>query len=292
MIKNFKVFKKTRNSILSAISSITGKKRFDSGSIDEFEERLLLSDIGVELVDSIIEKLNKSVSSEINIQEFLKNTFKEFLSDVEFEQTYDSKIIMVSGINGTGKTTSCAKLSNYYKNKGKKVCLIAADTFRAAAQEQIQYWANRNDIKCFMKTNSKDPSSVIFEGLSSDLSRDSDITIIDTAGRLHTSSNLMSELSKMERVIYKFENSYDSWISLDSTTGQNALNQIDVFKKSLNINGIILNKMDGSSKGGVVIPIMKFYQIPIKFLGVGEKDLDILEFNLDTYIDGLFNEEN
>ena len=292
MIKDFKILKKTRNSILNAISSITGKKRFDSESIDEFEEKLLLLDIGVDLVDEIIEKLDKAVSSEIDIRKFLKNTFKEFLSDIKFNQACDPKIIMVSGINGTGKTTSCAKLANYYKDKGKKVALIAADTFRAAAQEQIQYWANKNDIKCFVKANSKDPSSVVFEGLNSDLSRYSDITIIDTAGRLHTSANLMSELSKMQRVIYKFENSYDSWISLDSTTGQNALNQIDIFKENLDINGIILNKMDGSSKGGVVIPIMKSHQIPIKFLGVGEKDLDILEFNLDNYIDELFNEES
>ena len=188
--------------------------------------------------------------------------------------------------------TACAKLAKYYKSKGKKVFIIAADTFRAAAIEQIQFWSQKNDIHFFSKSKSNDPSSVIYDGLKSDLCSNSDVTLIDTAGRLHTSANLMSELSKMERVISKFHNNFDSWISLDATTGQNALQQIDIFRQNININGIILNKMDGSSKGGVAIPIMKNYKIPIKFIGIGEKDDDLVEFYLDNYLDGLFDEKN
>ena len=292
MIENFKIFKKTRSSIFNAISAIRGKSSLDSKSIEQFEERLLLSDIGFDLVDEIVQKISKGFKNGIKAEDFLKEIFKDFLSDLKFEEVGSSKIILISGINGTGKTTSCAKLSKYYKNQEKKVCLIAADTFRAAAQQQIQYWAEKNEINCFLKENSKDPSSVIFEGLRSEMSKESDVTIIDTAGRLHTSTNLMSELSKMERVIYKFADFYHSWISLDATTGQNALSQIDLFKKNIKINGIILNKMDGSSKGGVAVPIMKSHKIPIKFIGIGEGDEDIVQFNLDNYLEGLFSYED
>ena len=292
MIKKINFFKKTRNSILNAISTITGKKFLDFESIDEFEEKLLLSDIGFDLTEKIVQKIQGKIDSEVDIQDYIKQIFKEYLSDLKFSHSDSPNLIMISGINGTGKTTTCAKLAKYYKSKGKKVFIIAADTFRAAAIEQIQFWSQKNNIHCFSKSKSNDPSSVIYDGLKTELCSNSDVTIIDTAGRLHTSSNLMSELSKMERVISKFHDNYDSWISLDATTGQNSLQQIDIFKQNLKINGIVLNKMDGSSKGGVAIPIMKNYKIPIKFIGIGEQDDDFIKFCLDDYLDGLFYEKN
>ena len=288
----FRGFRKTRDKIFNAVSVITGRKKIDSDTIEKFEEELLLCDIGYDLTEKIVDAISLSVDKDIKPRDLIKHTVREFLSDISYENKLESSIIMISGVNGTGKTTSCAKLSNYYKLKGKKVCIIAADTFRAAAIEQIEYWAKKNNIDCFSSTASSDPSSIIFEGLSSDISKKSDITIIDTAGRLHTSLNLMSELSKMERVVNKFQTCYESWVSIDATSGQNALNQIDLFKKSLNVNGVILNKMDGSAKGGIAIPIMKNYQVPIKFIGVGEKDLDILEFSLEDYLEDLFGEED
>lgn len=286
--KTYNSLRKTRNSLFNAVSLITGKKKIDDGVIEEFEEKLLLCDIGFDVTEEIVSKLRMSVDSKIEIEKLIKNTILDFLSDVSFNNNDNSKIIMVSGINGTGKTTSCAKLAYYYKNRGQKVLIIAADTFRAAAKEQISYWCTRNNIECFDIQNSKDPSSIIFEGLKYCKDSNYDKVIIDTAGRLHTSVNLMNELNKMERVVEKFEESYNSWISIDSTSGKNAINQISIFQEHLKISGIILNKMDGSAKGGVAIPIMKKYGIPVSFIGIGEKIQDIEVFNLDDYLEGFF----
>ena len=290
--KTYKSLKKTRDSLFNAVSLITGKKKLDNFTIDKFEEKLLLCDIGFDVTEEIISKLKKSIDSKIEIETLIKNTISDFLIDISFGEEDRSGIIMVSGINGTGKTTSCAKLAHYYKNINKKVLVIAADTFRAAAKEQILFWCSENNIECFDMPNSKDPSSIIFEGLKYCKTSNYDKIIIDTAGRLHTSANLMNELNKMERVIEKFEDSYDSWISIDSTSGKNAINQISVFQKHLKISGIILNKMDGSAKGGAAIPIMKEYNIPVKFIGTGEKIDDIETFNLDSYLEGFFDEKN
>ena len=288
--KTYKSLKKTRNSIFNALSVITGKKKLDDDLIDEFEEKMLLSDIGFNLTQEIVSKLKPSISSSVSVEVLIKETISAYLDEVKFFTEFTSSVIMISGINGTGKTTTCAKLANYYKNKGNKVLVIAADTFRAAAQEQISHWCLKNEIDCFNRIASKDPSSIIFEGLKNNNKNNYDKIIIDTAGRLHTSLNLMNELSKMERVVEKFYNSYESWISLDATSGRNALSQIENFKKYLKVNGIILNKMDGSAKGGVAIPIMKKNNIPIKFIGVGEEINDIESFNLKSYLDGLFDE--
>ena len=290
--KTYKSLRKTRNSLFNAVSLITGKKKIDDVTIDDFEEKLLLCDIGFDVTEKIISKLKLSIDSKIKIEDLIKNTISDFLIDVPFDKDDSSNIVMVSGINGTGKTTSCAKLAHYYKKIDKKVIVIAADTFRAAAKEQIAYWCSNNDIECFDIQKAKDPSSIIFEGLKYSRTSNYDKIIIDTAGRLHTSISLMNELSKMERVIEKFEESYSSWISIDSTSGKNAINQISIFQKNLKINGIILNKMDGSAKGGAAIPIMKEYNIPIKFIGTGEKIEDIEIFNLDHYLEGFFDEKN
>ena len=289
--KTRKSLEKTRDSVFNALSIIRGKKQTDSNSINNFEEKLLLCDIGPELTDKIVSEFKLGLSSKITAQDFMKNTIKTYLQEVSFKEREDDKILLISGVNGTGKTTSCVKLAYYYRELGKKVLVIAADTFRAAAQNQISFWCNENNIECFSKESSNDPSSVIFEGLNTSIANQSEKIIIDTAGRLHTSINLMNELGKMERVINKFANSYQSWITLDSTTGQNALNQVDLFKKTLDINGIILNKLDGSAKGGAILSIMKSHNISVKFIGVGEKIEDIIKFNLDEYIESIFDEK-
>ena len=288
--KTYKSLKKTRTSFFNAISVITGKKKLDASIIDDFEEKLLLCDIGYEVCHEIIAKIKKSISANVSVEELIKGVIENFLSDVCFESR-NSKVVMISGINGTGKTTSCAKLANYYNKRDKKVLVVAADTFRAAAEEQILFWCADNKIDCFQKKEVKDPSAIIFECLKECSDLNYDKIIIDTAGRLHTSINLMNEVNKMERVIEKFELNYDSWISIDSTLGKNSINQIDFFKNYLKINGIILNKMDGSAKGGVAIPIMKKYNIPVKFTGIGEKIDDIEAFDLNKYLDGLLNEK-
>ena len=288
--KTYQGLKKTRNSLFNAVSLITGKRKLDDNAIDRFEEKILLCDVGFDLTQEIISRLKLSVSSKVKVEDLIKDTISGFLDKIVFDTKHTSSVIMISGINGTGKTTTCAKLANYYKNKGDKVLVIAADTFRAAAKEQISYWCRKNRIDCFDASASKDPSSIIFEALKNNFKEDYSRIIIDTAGRLHTSSNLMNELSKMERVIEKFDNNYDSWMSIDSTSGRNSLNQIEIFKKHLKVNGVVMNKMDGSAKGGVAIPIMKEYNIPIKFIGIGEKVDDMELFNLSSYLDGLFDE--
>ena len=288
--RTYKGLKKTRNSLFNAVSLITGKKKLDDDLIDEFEEKILLSDIGFDLTEEIISKLKLTVRSNVEVKALIKDTILSFLSKVPFDVVSEPIVTMVSGINGTGKTTVCAKLANYYKNKGRKVLVIAADTFRAAAQEQISYWCSSSNIDCFKMSSSKDPSSIIFEGLKKNFKSKYDNIIIDTAGRLHTSSNLMKELNKMERVVEKFDDCYNSWISIDSTSGKNAISQIEIFRKHLKINGILLNKMDGSAKGGVAIPIMKEHNIPVKYIGLGERIDDIEIFDLRNYLDGLLDE--
>ena len=289
--KAYKKLKKTSNAFLNAISVISNKEKINQDTLDIFEEKLLLCDLGFELSDKIVEEVRNKPILNKDIKGSVKKIIKNFLKDISFNSENPSQIVMISGINGTGKTTTCAKLANYYKSAGKSVSIIGADTFRAAAQEQIAHWCEKNDINYFSNLSSKDPSSIIFEGLSLLEDKKKDVIIIDTAGRLHTSINLMNELAKMERVINKFNASYSSWISIDSTTGQNALSQIDLFQSSLKINGIILNKMDGTSKGGIALPIMSKYAIPVKFLGIGENIEDIVKFDLDNYLESLFYEE-
>ena len=286
--KTYKSLQKTRNSFFNAFSVITGKKKIDESSINDFEEKLLLCDLGFDFTDQIIKKIKNGIDSEFKAEDAIKGLIKNYLKDLSFSCNNEKRIVMISGVNGSGKTTLCAKLSKYYKDLGKNVSVIGADTFRAAAQEQIAHWCLNNNINFFTNTHSKDPSSVIFEGLDSLKESNFDKIIIDTAGRLHTSINLMNELNKMQRIIMKFEESYNNWISIDSTLGQNSVKQIEIFKNHINIDGIVLNKMDGSAKGGVAIPIMKKYGIPVKFIGTGESVEDIEFFNLDSYLESLF----
>ena len=284
--------KKTANSFLNVISFIKNHDSMDSIDIENLEEKLLLCDVGFEITNKIIESISKNYSKNLNLNDHIKQTLKDMLDFSMNKETLKSKVLLISGVNGTGKTTFCAKLSNYMKLHNKNICLIAADTFRAAAVEQLKYWSTKNDIPCISNSNSNDPSSVIFDGLKSELSQNADLTIIDTAGRINTNTNLMNELSKIEKIIKRFTNSFDSWLSIDANLGQNSLSQIETFKKNININGVVINKMDGSSKGGIAFPIIYKYKIPITFIGIGEKNTDILPFDLNDYLDKLLYEEN
>ena len=282
---------KSRKKIMNAISFISGKKYLDQEAIDHFEELLISSDIGVDITDEIIFDISKSINKEISPINFIKNKIRDLLGSFE-DSLSDEKIIQVVGVNGVGKTTFCAKVSQYYKNQGENVLIIGADTYRAAASHQIKQWAEKYDIKHAINSNSSSPSSIIYDALQSNDLKSIDRVIIDTAGRLHTSKNLMQELKKMETIISKFSSSYSNWIVLDSIMGQNSINQISLFNDSLSLKGIVLNKMDSSSKGGVIIPIMQKYNIPVKFIGIGEGIDDLIPFEFDAYLNGLIGTDN
>jgi len=231
-----------------------------------------------------------------------KNRKEEFLSKVEdylvsalpeskaIQQDKNSPIaLLVVGVNGTGKTTSAAKLAHYYKSMGKKVLLVAADTYRAAAVEQLKTWANRLDVNIVCNTQSQQPSAILFDGLNAAKSQGTDIVIVDTAGRLHTYKNLMIELEKMYRVIESRFPEFEihSLITLDASLGQNSLIQAREFSNTVQVDGAMLTKMDGTAKGGIVFPLFKELKIPVKFIGVGEDMDDLIVFNRNEYVQGL-----
>ena len=284
--------KKTSNAFMKVVSYINKHDSIEKIEIENLEEKLLLCDVGYDITNKIIQSLSQNFSRELKLTQYLKNTLIDLLADSMNNNVFKSNVLLISGVNGTGKTTFCGKLSNYLKLQGKSVCIIAADTFRAAAFEQLKFWSIKNDVPFIGNSKSKDPSSVIFDGLKSDLSKKSDLTIIDIAGRINTNENLMNELSKIDRTIKKFVDPYDSWISVDANLGQNTLSQISTFRNKININGIVMNKMDGTSKGGIALPIIYNNKLPIKFIGIGEKSTDILPFDLNDYLDKLLYDEN
>tara|TARA_A100001011_G_C14305405_1_gene842855 strand:+ start:1538 stop:2470 length:933 start_codon:yes stop_codon:yes gene_type:complete len=292
--ETFKGLTKSRKKILNAFSFISGKKYIDEKSIIGFEALLLSSDVGLEVTDEVVNSIKKMSDKNALPLNLVKQKIKSLIN-IDIDEKENSKIIQVVGVNGVGKTTCCAKIAEYYKNQGLKTIVIGADTYRSAASNQIKFWCDSNSIDCIVSKNAKNPSSLLYESLSSINLDDTDKVIIDTAGRLHTSLNLMQELKKMESVISKFSNNYANWIAIDAITGQNSANQIGVFANYLKLCGIIINKMDGSSKGGVILPAIKKYKIPFKFIGVGENINDLIPFDFDRYLDGLlglYDEKN
>ena len=201
------------------------------------------------------------------------------------------KTVLIVGINGSGKTTSAAKIAAYYSNNAEKVMLVAADTYRAAAIDQLKIWAERLKIKLLANESSSDPASVAYDGVNSGLSNNYDRIIIDTAGRMNTSANLMNELSKIYKVINKKTDNISVLMVLDANTGQNAINQVNDFNKAIPVDGIILTKMDGTTKGGIAIPILSELKIPICYIGIGEKLDDLIPFDIDYYLEGLISNE-
>ena len=271
-------------------------RKVDEDLLDELEEALIMSDIGVDTSVEIINNLRQKVKKEnIKNTEDVKNALRELMKEILNVETKDLKInttpsvILVIGVNGVGKTTSIGKIANSLKKDGKKVMLAAADTFRAAAVEQLEIWANRSNCEIVKKNEGADPASVVYEAIQKAKQNNIDVLICDTAGRLHNKKYLMDELFKIQKVIDKELPNADKEVLLviDATTGQNAISQVKAFKEVAPITGLVLTKLDGTAKGGVVVGIVNENKIPVKFIGVGEQIEDMEIFNSDDFINAI-----
>ena len=298
-----KGLEKTKENVFGKLSrAIAGKSKIDEASLDDIEEALISSDIGVETTLQIIDLLEERVASDKyltkdELYDFLKKEIINLIS-VEHEFDYvDSNnssnnpyVIMVVGVNGVGKTTTIGKLAHKYKKAGKKVMLGAADTFRAAAVDQLVLWAEKVGVDIVKQEMGSDPASVCFDTLQSAKANNADVVIIDTAGRLHNNVNLMNELSKIRNVMKKvFPNAPDDvMLVLDASTGQNAIEQANQFIKATSVNSLALTKLDGTAKGGVIIGISNQFKIPVKYIGVGEAIDDLQISNKKDFVDSLF----
>lgn len=298
-------FTKTRSSLLDRIKNTIGLgRKIDKALLDEIEEILITADIGYDATEKIIDSLNnqakkQDITSFEDIIELIKEEILGILENSSQSINYnpfqinDSKkphCILVVGVNGVGKTTTIGKLAYNYKILNKSVLIGAADTFRAAANEQLEVWAERAGVPLIQQKQGADPASVAFDTLHSAIAKDIDVVIIDTAGRLHNKANLMAELNKITRVMKKLKESApdEVLLVLDATTGQNAIQQAKEFMKVAPVTGIVLTKLDGTAKGGVVVPIAMEFKIPVKFIGVGEKIDDLQPFNPILYVDAIF----
>lgn len=292
---------KTRENFVSKVTKLfTFWKKIDDSFWEELEDIMLTSDIGISTSDKVIAKMKAVAKKEHILEpalliEELKKYLKEIMTPAESElitAQSGTSVIIVIGVNGTGKTTTIAKLAKKLKDEGNSVLLAAADTFRAAAIDQLAVWANRLEIDLIKTKEGGDPSAVCFDAVSSAKAKKYDYLIIDTAGRLHSKVNLMEELKKMQRVIKKELPSapHETLIVLDATTGQNALIQAKTFSQVADITGLVLTKLDGTSKGGIVISITDELKIPVKFIGFGEKMEDLRSFNAEDFLKALFDD--
>jgi fused signal recognition particle receptor len=281
---------KTRSKLSSLFAKFSGKTILTDDDIEDLEEALLGADIGWELTDSIIEQLKVPDKAEITREDRFQQCIQQYLADVNAVSELQ-RVILLVGINGTGKTTSAAKLGGYYSNSGESVSLVAADTYRAAAVEQIRIWAKRLNLHLTANDKSADPASIAYDGVSTGITKNMDRIIVDTSGRLHTSANLMKELEKIHRVVLKLTDEIDVLITIDANTGQNGLQQAREFAKYIPITGVILTKMDGTARGGIAIQIMKELNLPVYFIGVGEQVDDLVPFDRVSYINGLISNE-
>ncbi|HDI79225.1 MAG TPA: signal recognition particle-docking protein FtsY [Desulfobacteraceae bacterium] len=290
---------KTRKNISSRLELLLrGREKIDDELLDELEEMLITADFGLDATEKIIDYLKRDVSSkkirDINeIKVKIKDIVYGFLKTPERAEIGDLPVpyvILIIGVNGTGKTTTISKLAHMFKQEGRSVLLVAADTFRAAAIEQLCIWADRVGVEVVSQREGSDPSAVVYDGLSSAISRNMDVVLIDTAGRLHTRKDLMEELKKICRVAGKRLPGapHDIWMVLDATTGQNALSQAEMFNSALGISGIILTKLDGTAKGGIVVPIAYKTKIPVRFIGIGEGMEDLRPFDPKQFVDAIF----
>ncbi|MGB9696989.1 MAG: signal recognition particle-docking protein FtsY [Ignavibacteria bacterium] len=295
---------KTKDSLIQRIGSLVSiRKIIDENFLAELEEIFILSDMGYNTAQQVIENIKSKAKtekfeSENELKNFVVQEIKNiFLKATEvfgsFSLSHNQKpyVIMIVGVNGVGKTTSIGKLAYNFKNAGKSVLIGSADTFRAAANEQLEIWAQRAGVDIIQNPNSKDPASVAFDTVKAAIARNMDNVIIDTAGRLHNKSHLMEELKKIKRVVQKVipDAPHEIFIVIDATTGQNGLNQVIEFKNALgNITGIILTKLDGTAKGGIVVKICKELSIPVRFVGVGEKIDDLQVFDPEAFANALF----
>lgn len=299
-----KGLEKTRENVFKKISrAVVGKSRVDDEVLDNLEEALITSDVGVDTTLRIIERIEERVSRDKymntnELNQILKDEIISLLSENNQQDMHDFSaplphkpyVIMVVGVNGVGKTTTIGKLAHHYKTAGKKVLLGAADTFRAAAVDQISIWAERVDVELIKQDMGSDPASVAYDTVASAVSKEADVVIVDTAGRLHNKVNLMNELTKIKRVMQKVipDAPHEILLILDGSTGQNAFEQAKQFTAATEVNALALTKLDGTAKGGVVLGISDQFKIPVKYIGIGEKMEDLQIFNREDFVSTLF----
>lgn len=293
---------KTRNNIIGGVDHVINSfKSIDEDFMEELEEALIAADLGVSTTIRIMDDLREKIKAQKlkdahDVKALLKEELLEIMIAEETEYLFENQksIVLIIGVNGVGKTTTIGKLANQYKSQGKKIVLAAADTFRAAAIEQLTEWANRAGVEIIAQEENSDPGAVVFDAIAAAKARKADLLICDTAGRLHNKKNLMEELRKINKIIQReYPDAYQEvLLVLDSTTGQNALQQAKQFKEIADITGIVLTKLDGTAKGGIAIAIQSELQIPVKFIGVGEGIDDLQKFNAKEFVDALFDEGN
>lgn len=291
---------KTRANIVSGFNSVfTGRSAIDDDFYDDLEEIMIMGDMGVRATDEILDDLREKVKKNkikepAECKQLLIDSIREKMDIGENEYRFENEksVVLVIGVNGVGKTTSVGKLASSFKSQGKKVLIAAADTFRAGAIEQLKVWAERSGVDIIAQGEGSDPAAVVFDSVQAAKARDTDILIADTAGRLHNKKNLMNELSKINRVIDReYPGVYrENLIVLDATTGQNAIQQLKEFNDVTDITGIILTKMDGTAKGGIVVAIQAEFGIPVKYIGVGEKIEDLQKFDSNSFVEALFDD--
>ncbi len=287
--------KNTREKISSTFARVFSIDRIGEEFYDELLDALVSADVSVSLAMEIVDDLrDKMIDGSVKDKEQVKTALKEVLFEkINYAEPLEYEyplVLMVVGVNGVGKTTSIGKLAKYFKNQGKSVTIVAGDTFRAAASEQLTVWAERADVRIIKHAEGADPSAVVFDAISSQKAKNTDVLIIDTAGRLQVKANLMEELKKMGRVVGREfpDADFKKLIVLDATTGQNALSQVDIFDETVGLDGVILTKLDGTAKGGFIISLCAEKQIPVAFVGVGEQIDDLTSFDEEEFINALF----
>ena len=293
--KIFSALKKTKDTIANKISSLFSSHKIGEDFYEELEEILISSDISLQTSMDIVDELrdvvkeNKIKEKDEVVQE-LKQIIKNIFDNTPCDKVETPAVIMMIGVNGVGKTTTVGKLAKYFSNQGKSVTLAVADTFRAAAGDQLTIWAERAKVKIIKQQEGADPSSVIYDAVDSAKAKKTDVLLIDTAGRLHNKVNLMEELKKMARVVEKNypEANFYKFIVLDATTGQNAVQQAKLFDDAVGIDSVVLTKLDGTAKGGFVVSLCNDADIPVSYVGTGEKIDDIEEFDGDDFVEALF----
>ena len=292
---------KTRNSLAGGIDNLVhGKAKLGPELVDEIEEALLVADVGVQTTQLIIDELSRQIGEarirdRAGMLDHLRQMMVQLLEKNQKDRDYSAHspfVVLVIGVNGSGKTTTIGKLAQRWHHQGKKVLLAAGDTFRAAAIEQLQMWADRIGIACVKQDSGADPSAVAFDGVQAAVARKMDIVIVDTAGRLQTNLNLMEELKKVKRVIGKVLPGapHETLLVLDATIGQNSISQAKQFHEALDIDGLVMTKLDGTSKGGVLLNISQEMNLPVRFIGIGEKAEDLQEFKAEPFVRALFED--
>jgi fused signal recognition particle receptor len=301
-----KAIAKTRNSINDRLDNIfENRKKIDEAFLDELEEMLISTDIGVATTMQVLDAVRRGVSrQEINDLDALKRAMKNELlsimnslgdkgiaSETAVPLNIKPYVLMVVGVNGVGKTTTIGKLAQRIKNEGNQVMICAADTFRAAASEQLEIWSERAGVPLIQQKQGTDPAAVLFDALKSAKARNADVLIVDTAGRLHNKSNLMAELEKMKRIAGREveQAPHETLLVIDAVTGQNGLEQARQFMRVADVTGIVLTKLDGTAKGGIAVAIAKELNLPIRYVGIGEQVDDLMVFDAENYVNGLFN---